>query len=59
MRAEQSSETFASKKRDYPLKGSEQDVSVVEVVLRRAQRDWEVFRLYYLSKLVVLSLFKL
>ena len=58
MRGEQSSETFASKVGDYPLKGSEQSVSVVEVVLRSAQRDWRVYRPYYLAKLVVLSVFK-
>lgn len=56
--AERSSENFASKKRDYPLKGSQQNVSVVEVVLRSAQRDWEVYRPYYLAKLVVLSVLK-
>ena len=55
VRAERSSETFASKQGDYPLKGSSQSVSVVEVVLRKAQRDWAVYKPYYLAKLIALS----
>ena len=39
-------------------RGGQQDVSVVEVLQRRAQRDWEVYRPYYLTKLVVMSVFK-
>ena len=54
MRAEQSSEAFASKAGDYPLRGSNQAVSVVEVVLRKAQRDWAVFKPYYTAKVTVL-----
>ena len=57
VRAEQSSETFASKAGDYPLKGSEQSVSIVEVVLRRTRRDWEMYRAFYIAKLMVLRVF--
>ena len=43
MRGEASSETFASKAGDFPLKGSESSVSVVEVVLRKVHRDAAVY----------------
>ena len=57
VRGEASSETFASKAGDFPLKGSEQSVSVVEVVLRKVHRDAAVYKPFYLAKLVVGSLF--
>lgn len=55
VRGEASSETFASKAGDFPLKGSEQSVSVVEMVLRKVHRDAAVYKPFYLAKMVVLS----
>lgn len=55
VRAEQSTEMFVSKKGDCPLKGGDQTISVVEVVVRKARRDSAWCWPYYLVKCMVLS----
>jgi len=55
LRAEQSTETFVSKTGQTPLKGGDQTVSVVEVVVRKALRDSVYFWPFYLVKVMLMS----